>query len=537
MSILLALVLATLPAAPAASVGRLHFPVSCNAAAQRAFTRGLGALHSFWYEQARTDFQTAEKSDPRCAMAYWGEAMTHIQMLWMNDDTAAARAALARIPAPPKTARERAWLAAIEPLVSTRDPWPRRAGFAQAMEQVEHDYPDDESKSFLALALITAKPEFELARYVRAGALAMEVTAHNPDHPGALHYTIHAFDTPELAPLALPAARRYAEVAPAAPHARHMPAHIFARLGMWPEALASCESAWQASDAWVKREKRSPDQRDFHSFGWIIAIHATMGQPRAALASLAELARAADSPRLRSAYLARVGTVLEASGDWSSLDSLVAKVSAPANEPPVLVAGPACHGPARPTVDRYAVDLLALQREAAAARHDVAATDRLTAELVQARKQIAKHEEALAGVAVFARAQQIRALEDQALHAEAARDDLTAAARWQKAAEIEDAEPPAEGADGLGGDHALAARAFLRAHKSDDAAREFERSRARYPGWPESWAALGELATQKGDREAARRDLERAVELWSKAEPEFAPAKRVRAELAALPKP
>ncbi|MFI5290300.1 MAG: hypothetical protein ACHQ17_11650, partial [Polyangia bacterium] len=290
MSLLLALLLSTLPAAPAASVGRLQFPVSCNAGARRAFTRGVLALHSFWYDEARGEFQAAEKADPRCAMAYWGEAMSHIELLWLGDDTAAARAALARIPAPPKTARERAWLSAIAPLVSTQDPWPRRAAFEQAMEKLEHDYPDDESKAFLALALITEKPEFELARAARAAALAMEVTAHNPDHPGALHYTIHALDTPELAILALPAARRYAEVAPAAPHARHMPAHIFSRLGMWPEALASCESAWQASEAWVKREKLPLDKRDFHSFGWIIAINATMGRPHAAAQALATLA-------------------------------------------------------------------------------------------------------------------------------------------------------------------------------------------------------------------------------------------------------
>ncbi|HEY7956434.1 MAG TPA: hypothetical protein VII38_14120, partial [Polyangia bacterium] len=402
------------------------------------------ALHSFWYDEARGEFQAAEKADPRCAMAYWGEAMSHIELLWLGDDTAAARAALARIPAPPKTARERAWLSAIAPLVSTQDPWPRRAAFEQAMEKLEHDYPDDESKAFLALALITEKPEFELARAARAAALAMEVTAHNPDHPGALHYTIHALDTPELAILALPAARRYAEVAPAAPHARHMPAHIFSRLGMWPEALASCESAWQASEAWVKREKLPLDKRDFHSFGWIIAINATMGRPHAAAQALATLA-GADSPRMRDYYVVMATLFLRATGEWSQLESLLAPIAAAPPESPSVVKSAACHGPSKPQLDWIAINVDSVRLYAAAARHDLAEANRLIAARVALEGSVAAQEVQRMGKVGFGREQRIEALEDQALRAEAARNDLGAAANWREAATIEDLYPPAEG--------------------------------------------------------------------------------------------
>src|SRR5262249_12009098 len=148
-----------------------------------------------------------------------------------------------------------------------------------ALAELVRAYPDDdEAKAFLALALLCRSPEEPLTLRAQAAALALELSARNPDHPGAAHYAIHALDTPELAPLGLPAARRYARIAPEAFHARHMPAHIFTRLGMWPEAVASCQSAWEASEQWVKSAKVSPDERDFHSLSWIVAIEVERGR-------------------------------------------------------------------------------------------------------------------------------------------------------------------------------------------------------------------------------------------------------------------
>src|SRR3954464_15911253 len=128
MTLPLLLVAALLPAAPhlvpaAATVGRVDFHVSCNPPAQKAFTRGVSALHSFWYAEARAQFQAAERADARCPMAFWGEAMSHIELLWLEDDVAAARAALAKLPEEPPTARERAWIAAARTLVTDGDIW------------------------------------------------------------------------------------------------------------------------------------------------------------------------------------------------------------------------------------------------------------------------------------------------------------------------------------------------------------------------------------------------------------------------------
>src|SRR5262249_54423285 len=126
----------------------------------------------------------------------------------------------------------------------------------------------------------------------RAAALAAGVFEHNPVHPGAAHYLIHAYDTPELAEQALPFARAYARIAPAAFHARHMPAHIFSRLGMWKEAIASCQAAWDASTAAARRDGLSASHDDFHSLAWLVEMPFEIGQRKAADRAIGEFAAA-----------------------------------------------------------------------------------------------------------------------------------------------------------------------------------------------------------------------------------------------------
>src|ERR1043165_5784096 len=143
------------------------------------------------------------------------------------------------------------------------------------MEKVYKAYPDDlEAACFYSLSLLgTVRPgDKGYRRQALAGAIALDVYQKNPDHPGAAHYIIHAFDDPEHAILALPAARRYALIAPEASHARHMPSHIFVQLGMWPEAVQSNEAAWAASDTWVKRKKLDVSYHDYHSLSWLMSI-------------------------------------------------------------------------------------------------------------------------------------------------------------------------------------------------------------------------------------------------------------------------
>ena len=153
------------------------------------------------------------------------------------------------------------------------------------MEKIYRDYPDDlDAAAFYSLSLLglVRSEDRSYRLQARAGAIALEVYQKNPNHPGAAHYIIHAFDDPDHAILALPAARRYAGIAPEAHHARHMPSHIFLQLGMWPEAAASNQSAWESSDAWMKRKKLSPNVRDYHSLHWLLYVHLQQGHYRKA---------------------------------------------------------------------------------------------------------------------------------------------------------------------------------------------------------------------------------------------------------------
>src|SRR6185369_14857027 len=224
-------------------LGKVTFPTSGSENAQTHFLRGLAALHSFWFEEALDEFREATKVEPDFAMGYWGEAMAYNHPLWAQQDTEAARRTLKNIADVAKlTQRERTYINAVRALYGEGDKLSRDKAYAAAMEKVYRDYPDDlEAACFYSLSLLgTVRPgDIGYRRQAQAGAIALDVYLKNPDHPGAAHYIIHAFDDPEHAILALPAARRYAQIAPEAHHARHMPAHIFLQLGMWPEAAAS----------------------------------------------------------------------------------------------------------------------------------------------------------------------------------------------------------------------------------------------------------------------------------------------------------
>ncbi|HEU4507084.1 MAG TPA: hypothetical protein VFR78_02510, partial [Pyrinomonadaceae bacterium] len=263
-------------------LGRVEFKTSGSEKAQAHFLRGLAALHSFWYEEALEAFRESTKVEPDFAMGYWGEAMAHNHPLWSEQDIAAAREVLTKIKDTPKlTDRERAYLAAVRVLYGEGDKRARDAAYSAAMEKIYRSYPDDlDAAAFYSLSLL-GMLNFDEKSYrlqAKAGAIALDVYQKNPNHPGAAHYIIHAFDDPEHAILALPAARRYADIAPEAHHARHMPSHIFLQLGMWPEAAASNESAWQSSDAWMKRKNLPLSVRDYHSLHWLQYVYLQQGR-------------------------------------------------------------------------------------------------------------------------------------------------------------------------------------------------------------------------------------------------------------------
>ena len=262
-------------------LGRVEFPTSGSKEAQSHFLRGLAALHSFWYEEALEAFRESTKVDPDFAMGYWGEAMTYNHPLWSEQDIATARTVLSKIKETPKlTDRERAYIAAVRLLYGDGNKPARDAAYSAAMEKIYLTYPEDlDAAAFYSLSLLGMAAGGKGYRLqAKAGAIALDVYQKNPNHPGAAHYIIHAFDDPDHAILALPAARRYASIAPEAHHARHMPSHIFLQLGMWPEAAASNEAAWESSDAWMKRKNLSPSVRDYHSLHWLLYAYLQQGR-------------------------------------------------------------------------------------------------------------------------------------------------------------------------------------------------------------------------------------------------------------------
>ena len=260
-------------------LGTVTFPNSGSAAAQADFIRGVAWLHSFMYEDAIDSFRAAQKIDPSFALAYWGEAMSFSQPLWFFEEVDKGQAALAKLAPTPdariakaKTPREQGFMRAAEALFGAGDKPARHAAFAKEMARVAAENPaDDEAQAFYALSLLTTLPRGDAALPIRqqAGAIAEKVFARNPNHPGAAHYILHAYDHGTLAAKALPAARAYAKIAPQASHALHMPAHTFLQLGMWDDAAASDEASWNASIAWAKRRGLSMASRDFHSLGWL----------------------------------------------------------------------------------------------------------------------------------------------------------------------------------------------------------------------------------------------------------------------------
>ena len=238
-------------------LGTVHFETSCAAVLQSQFERAVALLHSFAYDAAVKAFGAIAAQDAGCAIAHWGVAMSVFHQLWSppganelqlgREELLAAR----RIGA--HTDRERLLIDAAAVYFSDAEPAHhavRAREYERAMESVAERFPrDDEVQLFYALALIGTAPPTDRshANQKRAAAILEPINRREPDHPGVAHYLIHAYDSAELAPLGLSAARAYAKIAPSAPHALHMPSHIFTRLGLWDDSIESNEAARRAA--------------------------------------------------------------------------------------------------------------------------------------------------------------------------------------------------------------------------------------------------------------------------------------------------
>ncbi|MGI9628293.1 MAG: hypothetical protein ACR2QM_15775 [Longimicrobiales bacterium] len=311
------------------ALGSIDFPATGAAAAHDAFIKGVLLLHNFEYEDAARAFQDARRIDPDMVMAYWGEAMTYNHPVWMQQDRDAALRVLseyapstkARLEKAP-TPREQDWLLTVETLYGEGTKEERDFKYRDAMRRLQDQYPDDdEAATFHALSILgTAHEGRDFPVYMRAAAVAQPVFQRNPEHPGAAHYVIHAFDDPVHAPLGLPAARAYAQIAPDAGHAQHMTSHIFVAMGLWDDVIAANIQARDVQNAGLVQKGRPPNVCG-HYTSWLHYGYLQQGRLTEAEQTMADCqARMAENPnRAEAGYFVsmRAREVIDAQ-DWEA---------------------------------------------------------------------------------------------------------------------------------------------------------------------------------------------------------------------------
>ncbi len=318
------------PAPAPATLGQVHFPVSCTPEAQAAFDAAMQLQHSFWYQAAADAFRQVRQRDPDCVMAHWGEAMA----LLVNPFTVTTAANLRqgrvllaeaqRIGA--RSEREAGFIAALSELYGNEDPATHRARlerYEQAMARLHERFPDDaEVRIHYALALVMAAPPTDksYARQHRAAEILESEWIRQPQHPGVAHYLIHTYDVPALASRGVAAAERYAGIAADAPHALHMPSHIFTRVGRWEDSIETNRRSAATARA------REAIFDEIHALDYMVYGYLQTGQHEAARRVVAELPRFANWPAPAPIF-AWALTVMPARfalerGDWEAAAAL-----------------------------------------------------------------------------------------------------------------------------------------------------------------------------------------------------------------------
>ncbi|WP_235298347.1 tetratricopeptide repeat protein [Portibacter marinus] len=311
------------------SLGVLEHDFDISAAAQEDFEKGLLLIHSFEYDDALTAFQAAKEKDSTEVMAYWGEAMSHYKALWGLQDKRAGYAVIEQL----GLSREERMASIEDPL--EKDFWEgveilygdgslkyRNAAFNDHMEMLSKKYPgNQEARAFFALSTMwdDDSEEKDIEKGKRAAAVAQGILEENPLHPGALHYTIHAYDNPINAHKAMDQARDYSKVAPDASHALHMPSHIFLAQGMWPDVVASNEESYAASVRRMERLGLTDEARGYHSYAWLHYAYLQQGRVEEATRLLADIAQYFENTQSKSirSYIASMQAAqLFETGQW-----------------------------------------------------------------------------------------------------------------------------------------------------------------------------------------------------------------------------
>jgi tetratricopeptide (TPR) repeat protein len=315
--------------------GKVHFSTSCNDQAQRRFDRAMRYQHSFWYRPAKEIFEQALQADPGCAIAYWGIALSLLSNPHVpppKDNLAQGLATLEKARSiGARTQRERDYTDALLVFYADHDKLPHGArvqAYLKAMEALAARYPaDDEAQIEYAITLnVAASPnDKSYANQLKGAALLEPIFRRQPRHPGVAHYLIHLYDYPPIAEKGLDAARRYASIAPAAPHAQHMPSHIFTRVGYWKDSIASNAASVSAA----KAAKEPHDQ--LHAMDYMVYAHLQVAQDRQAREVVEEMAALTGySPSVRTgpyAVAASQARYMIERGDWRGAASLQVRPS------------------------------------------------------------------------------------------------------------------------------------------------------------------------------------------------------------------
>jgi hypothetical protein len=524
------------PSGPEEGLGHVHMQTSCSDRVTVDFDRALALLHNFWYNHALQRFHQVAKNDPECAMAYWGAAMTYNHPFWdppsQADETAAWALVQKGLTAQKASAREKLYLDAAAVLykdAGAGDKSTRDAQYRDAMATVYAKYPDDETALFYGLSILGAIPEgstgFE--QQGRAAKLFEDVYSRQPDHPGVLHYLIHAYDDPEHAQLGLKAARAYAKAAAAVPHALHMPSHIFTRLGYWDESAATNLRGWNVSEADVKRAHQSGAYRDFHNLSYLEYAYIQLGRYRDAQRTVDIIAAqyralpskqtAPDTPELQSrhvrgrtiyavpdrvvyGYFDMLTRLLVESGRWNE-----------AARTPLLV----------PSRDFAAVKLQ-WEAKAAAVRKDPQAASAAAAKLVSLSQEPDLHPFVKQIIG-------LQAAEAEAFAAEASGDEDTAWAKLKEAVAIEDSiydlsQPPYP----IIPASELCGNLMLDLTRPVEATFYFQKTLDRTPNRPKAIFGLARAAELLGDTITAKERYEEFLAIWRTADadrPELAKAR------------
>jgi tetratricopeptide (TPR) repeat protein len=526
-------------------VGTAHMETSCAPAVQARFDRALAVLHNFWYARALTQFQEIQKIDPECAMAYWGAAMTYNHPFWdapSREDEAAAWAYVQKgLTARSQNDREHMYLLAAAALYKDAGALTKQSrdeAHRDALAATHAKYPDDETTLFYGLSILSAIREgtkgFEMQG--RAVALLESVYAHNKQHPGVLHYLIHAYDDPVHAEMGLAAARAYAKTAAAVPHAYHMPSHIFTRLGYWDEATTTNEHAWKISNDDVKAAGEPGELRDFHALNYLSYNYLQLGRYKdakkavdlfaAQYAAIKNRKTTPDSPDLQARHVR--GRTIFALPDrvlYGYFDTLARFIveSESWRDVPKL--------PLVASSSDFVVMKLHLETMAAAGRKDAATAKAKAAEMMARARVPGQHP-------FVQQILTIQAREAAALAAMVGGDAAGAVTEMDAAAAMEDSidslsQPPYP----IIPAHELYGSMLMDMGKPAEARKHFEETLRRTPGRPKAIAGIARAAEATGDTATARAQYTRLIEMWKNADRDRPELRAARQALRRLRRP